>query len=347
MLAAVLRGVHDVGLEERPLPTLLEDTDVLIRVTATMICTSEVHYAEGFLPPCPPFIIGHEFVGVIEEAGAAVTSFKAGDRVMAPPYPFCGKCEICRKGVSGMCPSGRLFGSGESFGNMAGGLAEYVRAPLADSALVKIPDEISDEQAVFVPDMLATGYFGVQNAQLKPGQTLAVIGAGPVGLCATSTARLHDPSQIIVIGRRANRLDAAIKMGATDVVDTAAADPVAEVARLTGGRGVDAVIDAVGSPESIASAVPLLAIGGTLSVIGFPPPGNVGLPLQALTFKNPTLRFGVTDQSNMPFLIDLLRTGKVDVSPLLTHVRPLAEFESAFELFAGKHDNCLKVLLKP
>jgi alcohol dehydrogenase len=136
-------------------------------------------------------------------------------------------------------------------------------------------------------------------------------------------------------------------MGATDVVDAAVADPAAEVERLTGGRGVDAVIDAVGSPESIASAAPLLAIGGTLSVIGFPPPGNVGLPLQAFTFKNPTLRFGVTDQSNMPFLLDLLRTGKVDVSPLLTHVMPLAEFEAAFEMFAGKHDNCLKVLLKP
>jgi alcohol dehydrogenase len=347
MLAAVLRGVHDVGLEERPRPTLQDDTDVLIRVTATMICSSEVHYAEGFLPPCPPFIMGHEFVGVIEEVGAAVTSFTVGDRVVAPPYPFCGKCEICRKGVSGMCPSGRLFGSGESFGNMAGGLAEYVRAPLADAALLKIPDEISDEQAVFVPDMLATGYFGVQNAQLQPGQTLAIIGAGPVGLCAAAIARLYDLSQVIVIGRRTNRLDAAIKMGATNVVDTAAADPVEEVTRLTEGRGADAVIDAVASAESIASAVPLLAIGGTLSVIGFPPPGNVGLPLQALTFKNPTLRFGVTDQSNMPFLLDLLRTGKVDVSPLLTHVRPFTEFESAFEMFAGKHDNCLKVLLKP
>ena len=347
MLAAVLRGVHDVGLEERPRPTLQEDTDVLIRVTATMICTSEVHYAEGFLPPCPPFVMGHEFVGVIEEVGAAVTRFKVGDRVVAPPYPFCGECEICRKGVSGLCPNGRLFGSGESFGNMAGGLAEYVRAPLADAALLKIPDKISDEDAVFVPDMLATGYFGVQNAQLKPGQTVAVIGAGPVGLCAVATARLHDPSQVIVIGRRANRLDAAVKMGATEVVDTAVADPTEEVARLTDGRGVDAVIDAVGSPESMASAAPLLAIGGTLSVIGFPPPGNVGLPLQAFTFKNPTLRFGVTDQSNMPFLMDLLRTGKVDVAPLLTHVMPLAEFESAFKIFAAKQDNCMKVLLKP
>lgn len=347
MLAAVLRGVHDVGLEERPLPALQEDTDVLIRITATMICTSEVHYAEGFLPPCPPFIMGHEFVGVIEEVGPAVTSFKAGDRVVAPPYPFCAECEICLKGVSGLCPEGRLFGSGESFGNMAGGLAEYVRAPLADSALLKIPDEISDERAVFVPDMLATGYFGVQNARLRPGQTVAVIGAGPVGLCAVATARLSDPSRVIVIGRRANRLSAAIKMGATDVVDAAAADPVAEIARLTDGRGVDAVINAVGSPESMASAAPLLAIGGTLSVVGFPPPGSVGLPLQALTFKNATLRFGVTDQSNMPFLLDLLLTGKVDVSPLLTHVMPLAEFESAFEMFAGKHDNCMKVLLKP
>lgn len=347
MLAAVLRGVHDVGLEERPKPTLQEPTDVLIRVTGAMPCTSEVHYADGFLPPCPPFVLGHEFVGVIEEIGVDVRKFAVGDRVITPCYPYCGECDICRKGVSGLCPNGRLFGSGASFGDMAGGMAEYVRAPLADAAMLKIPDEVSDEQAVFVPDMLATGYFGVQNARIEPGQTVVVIGAGAVGLCAVATARTFSPSRIIVVGRRANRLAAATKMGATDIVDVATTDAAEEVARLTDGRGADAVIDAVGDPASIASAVPLLAIGGTLSVIGFPPPGDVGLPLQAITFKNATLRFGVTDQSNMAFLLDLLRTGQVDVSPLLTHVMPLSEFEAAFEMFANKSDNCLKVLLKP
>ena len=346
MKAAVLSGIHQVGLKDVPKPSLVHDTDVLIRVTTTMICTSEVHYAEGFLPPCPPFVLGHEFVGIIEEVGSAVTSLKVGDRVVAPPYPFCNNCDMCRRGITGLCPSGALFGSGEGWGDMSGGLAEYVRAPLADSALLKVPDDISDERAVFVADMLATGYFGVQEADLRPEQTVAVIGAGPVGLCAAQTAQLYSPSQIIVVGRRANRLEAAKQMGATATVDTADQDPVAEVMRLTGGEGVDAVIDAVGSPESIATAGQLLRIGGTISIVGFPPPGDIPFGLQTLIFKNATVKVGLTDQSNMPFLMGLLKSGKVDVDPLITHVMPFGEFDKAFTMFAEKQDNCMKVVLK-
>jgi len=347
MKAAVLSGIHQVGLQDVPKPTLVNDTDVLIRVTATMICTSEVHYAEGFLPPCPPFVLGHEFVGIIEEVGDAVTALKVGDRVVAPPYPFCNACDMCRRGITGLCPSGALFGSGEGWGNMSGGLAEYVRAPLADSALLKIPDGVSDERAVFVADMLATGYFGVQNADLKPQQTVAVIGAGPVGLCAAQTAGLYSPSQIILVGRRTNRLDIGLKMGATAVVDTAELNPAEEVMRRTDGVGVDAVIDAVGSPESFVTASQLLRIGGTLSIVGFPPPGDIPFPLQPLLMKNVTVKMGLTDQSNMPFLMGLLQRGKVDVDLLLTHVMPFDEFDRAFAMFAEKNDNCMKVVLKP
>ena len=193
MKAAVLSGIHQVGLQDVPKPTLINDSDALIRVTATMICTSEVHYADGFLPPCPPFVIGHEFVGVVEEVGSAVTTLKPGDRVVAPPYPFCNACDMCRRGITGLCPSGALFGSGEGWGGMSGGLAEFVRAPLADSALLKIPDDVSDERAVFVPDMLATGYFGVLMADLKPEQTVAVIGAGPVGVVLGSNRAALQP----------------------------------------------------------------------------------------------------------------------------------------------------------
>ena len=290
MRAAVLSGMHDVGLQDVPKPTLINDTDALIRVTATMICTSDVHFAEGLMPPGPPFVIGHEFVGVVEEVGSAVTTLKPGDRVVAPPYPFCNACDMCRSGNNGRCPNGALFGSGEGWGNMAGGLAEFVRAPLADTVLFKIPDDVSDERAVFVSDMLATGYFGVVNAGLKPQQTLAVIGAGPVGLCAVQTARLYSPSQIILVGRRANRLENGRKMGATDVIDTATQDPVEEIMRLTDGQGVDAVIEAVGSSDSLTTAAELLRIGGTLSIVGFPPPGEVPFPLQSLVFKNITVQ---------------------------------------------------------
>jgi alcohol dehydrogenase len=347
MKAAVLSGIHQVGLQDVPKPSLVNDTDVLIKVTATMICTSEVHYAEGFLPPCPPFVLGHEFVGVVEEIGTAVQNLKVGDRVVAPPYPFCNNCDMCRRGITGLCPSGALFGSGEGWGDMSGGLAEYVRAPLADSALLKVPDAISDEQAVFVADMLATGYFGVQQADLKPLQTVAVIGAGPVGLCAVQTARLYSPSQIIVVGRRTNRLELARQMGATATVDTADQDAAAEVMSLTGDQGVDAVIDCVGSPESLETAGQLLRIGGIVSIVGFPPPGDFPVAMQTLIFKNATVKVGLTDQSNMPFLMELLETGRVDVDPLITHVMPFDEFDKAFTMFAEKHDNCMKVVLKP
>lgn len=347
MLAAVLSGIHKVGLQEMPKPTLVKDTDVLIKVTATMICTSEVHYAEGFLPPSPPFILGHEFVGVIEEVGSEVETLAPGDRVIAPCYPFCGVCEMCQKGISGLCPSGALFGSGQGWGNMSGGLAEYVRAPLADSALLKIPDTVSDEDAVFIPDMLATGYFGVANTALKPDQTLAIIGAGPVGLGAALTARLRNPSKIIFIGRRENRLQTALRVGATDIIDTATQNPLEEIQRLTDGRGVDAVIDTVGDTGSITTAAGVVTVGGNVSLLGFPPVGNVEFPMQALMFKNATVRLGVTDQANMPFLMRLVESGKVDVSPLLTHVMPLSDFEMAFEVFAEKRDNCIKIILKP
>ena len=347
MLAAVLRGVHDVGLEERPKPVLVKDTDVILKVTATAICTSEVHYAEGYLPPCPPFIMGHEFVGVVEEVGSAVKLFKKGDRVDAAAYPYCGACEMCRSGITGLCPNGALFGSGEGWGNLSGGLAEYVRVPLADSSLVKIPDNVKDEEALFVGDMLATGFFGVQNCNLKPDQTIAIIGAGPVGLCAVATARLYSPSKIILIGRRANRLEAALKMGATHVVDEASEDTAARINELTDGKGVDAVIEAVGTPQAIATASQVVGIGGTLSIVGFPPPGDFPFPLQSLLMRNVTVKMGLTPQDNMKLLMGLLEKGKVDLKPLITHIMPLKEYSKAFEIFGKKMDNCIKVVLKP
>lgn len=338
---------HEVGLQEVPKPVLKDETDALIRTTATMICTSDVHQVAGYFPECSPFVIGHEFVGVVEAVGSAVKSFKPGDRVLAPPYVYCADCEMCRKGISGLCPHGTVFGHGEIFGDLPGGLAEYVRVPLAESALVAIPDGVTDEEAVFVGDMLATGYFGVVNADVKEGQTLAVFGAGPVGLCAVQLARLQGPSEIILVGRRANRLEVGSAMGADHIIDEAGQNPVEEVMRLTDGRGVDSVIDAVGTPESIHSACEIIAIGGTVSIIGFPEAGDVGFPLQPMMLKNPTIRMGVTDQSNMALLLALLERGDVTVAPLMSHIMPLTEFDKAFAMFAEKRDNCMKVVLKP
>ena len=347
MLAAVMTAHHKVGLQDVPMPTLKTDTDALIRTTATMICTSDVHQVDGYFPECAPFVIGHEFVGVVEEVGTAVKSFKPGDRVLAPPYVYCDNCDMCRRGISGLCPNGTVFGHGEIFGDLPGGLAEYVRVPLAESALVAIPAGVTDDDAVFVGDMVATGYFGVMNADVRPGGTLAVFGAGPVGLCAVQLARLQGPSEIILVGRRAYRLEAGSAMGATHVIDEAARDPVAEIMQRTDGRGVDSVIDAVGTAASIHSSCDVVAIGGTVSIIGFPDAGDIPIPLQSMMLRNPTIKMGVTDQSNMKLLLDLLEKGDVDVSRLISHVLPLSEFEKAFTMFAEKQDNCMKVVLKP
>jgi alcohol dehydrogenase len=347
MLAAVLKGIHQVGLEEVPKPVLQKDTDVILKVTATAICTSEVHYAEGYLPPCPPFIIGHEFVGIIEEVGGAVKLFKPGDRVDVASYPYCGICEHCRKGITGLCPNGALLGSGENFGNLPGGLAEYVRVPLADSSLVKIPDEVSDEEAVFVGDMLATGYFGISNCSLKPGDTVAIIGAGPVGLCAVQAATLYSPSKIILIDLVPYRLEIGLKMGATHIVNAAEQDPVERVMELTDGKGVDAAVEAVGLPTTVNTAGQVVGLGGILSIVGFPPGGNFDFPLQSLLMKNITVKMGLTPQHNMRILMELVAEKKLDVTPLITHRMPFKEFDKAFKMFAEKQGNCIKVILKP
>ena len=220
-------------------------------------------------------------------------------------------------------------------------------SPRADVNLVKIPDGIKDEQAVFIGDMLATGYFSISNCNLKPGAIVVIIGAGPVGLSAAHIARLYSPSKIILAGRRSNRLQAGLKMGATHIVDTDKAESVLEIMKLTNGKGADAVVEAVGSPEAMGTACQVIGLGGTLSFLGFPPPGNIGIPMQSLAFKNVTINVGMSNQNEMQRLMGLMADGMLDVSPMLTHVMPFKEFDKAFKIFAKKEDNCIKVILKP
>ncbi|MGO4872856.1 MAG: zinc-dependent alcohol dehydrogenase [Roseiarcus sp.] len=347
MLAVKLRGAHDIGLEEVPKPVLQKDTDAIIKVTATAPCTSEVHYVEGYLPPCPPFIIGHEFVGIVEEVGSAVKNFKPGDRVDVTTYPYCGGCEMCRKGLTCWCTNGALFGSGEGWGNLAGGQAEYVRVPMADNALVVIPDNVTDEQAVFVGDMLATGYYGAEQCDLKPGQTIVIFGSGPVGLCAAQSAALYSPDKIIAVDFLADRLELALKMGATNIINGSNQDVVAEVMKLTNGKGVDAAIDAVGLPASIDNAIKVLSKGGILTILGVPAPGKFDFPLQDAMFKNLTFKIGMTAQHHINTIMRLLEKGTFNVDPLITHIMPFKEFDKAFKIFANHEDGCIKLILKP
>lgn len=344
-MLAVLQDGTKLTMQEVEKPVLHQDTDVIIRVTATAPCTSDVHV--GYLPPCPPYITGHEFVGVVEEVGTGVKKFKSGDRVSVACFNYCGVCEACRKGITGLCTNGSRFGSGKSFGNLPGGFAEYVRVPLADVNMVRIPDNVSDEQALFVGDMLSTAYYAVTNCRVQPNDTVVIIGGGPVGLCAVNVAKLYSPSKIILVGRRDNRLAAARQLGATDIVDESKENVLERVMELTGGKGADAVIEAVGTPDSMEKACLMAGTGATITMVGFAPPGNIGLPLQAMSFKDVTIRIGMTTLHNTQTIMDLLAAGKLDVSPLVTHVFPFEEFEKAFNIFAKKEDNCIKAILKP
>lgn len=346
MLAGFIKG-SEVALEEAPRPQLEKDTDVILKVAAASICTSDVHFTEGFLPPCPPWIFGHEFCGVVDEIGGAVTTLKPGDRAVPPPVSYCGHCGNCDDGHNGFCFNSGLFGSGASFGNTAGGMAEYVRVPNADQGLVKVPAHVSDEKAVMLSDMLMTGYYAVSEAGIGPGDTLAVIGAGPVGLSAVHVARLFSPTKIILIGRRPNRLKTGLEMGATHAIDSDGEDVVEQVEALTGGRGVTAVVETAGTPESIKTASKVVKLDGTMSLVGAYPGDDFAFPMQTVNMKSLKVKGGLTDVTQMPRLMGLLDAGMLDPSPLVTHTMPLSELEQAFAIFSQKQQDVLKIILRP
>ncbi|MEV5411186.1 alcohol dehydrogenase catalytic domain-containing protein [Thermopolyspora sp. NPDC052614] len=352
MLGVVLRAPHEIGLEQVADPEIKSDTDAILRVTATAICTSDVHYVEGFLPIEAPFLLGHEFVGMVEEVGSRVRSIKVGDRVAVTPYAWCGGCELCRKGMEAWCPNGALFGSGKGWGDLAGGLSEYVRVINADTACVPVPAGVPDEQAAVAVDAFATGLFAIEQCDLRPGQTVAIFGAGPIGLSAVQAAALHSPARIFLVDLLDSRLELGAKMGATDVINSARLDPVDVIRTVTDAghpflSGVDAAADCVGLETTIDQAAKSITKGGVLSIVGVPKPGACGFDLQSAQFANLTIKIGMTGQRNLPRILGLLERGQIDLAPLVTHVRDLKDFEDAFAMFANHADGCLKVVLKP
>ncbi|WOF22856.1 alcohol dehydrogenase catalytic domain-containing protein [Microbacterium betulae] len=352
MQAAVLRGPHDIGLEDVPRPVIEKDTDVIVRVTATAICTSDVHYADGFLPIEEPIRLGHEFVGVVDEVGGGVRTLKRGDRVAVAPYAWCGACSMCRRGQESWCPHGALFGSGKGWGDLAGGLSEYTRVINADTSCIPIPDGIPDEHAVLAGDVFGTGFFAVEQCELQPGQTIAVFGAGPIGLSAVQSAALRSPARIFLVDILDSRLELGLAMGATDVINSGHVDPVEEIRRATDGghpflSGVDAAADCVGIEVTVDRASKSITKGGILSIVGVPHPGSFGIDLQAAQLASQTIKVGMTPQRNMARILGLMERGRIDVAPFVTHVMELKEFDRAFSMFAGHEDGCLKVVLRP
>lgn len=345
MKALYLRDNHVLSLEETENPVIETDGDVIVKVTAAAICGSDIHFWEGKAFSVPNFILGHEFVGVIHETGSAVRRFKPGDRVAVPAIPYCGACDGCKQSEVYKCRQSSMFGWRTPKANLSGGQAEYVRVPYAEVGLVPIPDHVTDKQALLVGDILSTAYFAVTNGAVKPGDDVAIFGAGPVGLCAVACARLFTPGRIILVDLEDNRLAMGERLGATHLLNPKR-DEVAKQIRSITRRGVDLSIDAVGIPAILEDCINVTAKGGIISVAGVGP-AVFNVNMGAMFMKNLTLKTGFVNLNQMDRLMKLIALGKLDVSPIITHEMPLDDIVEAYRVFAEREDGCIKVMIKP
>jgi threonine dehydrogenase-like Zn-dependent dehydrogenase len=348
MRAAVFRGPGRIALEERPVPTV-GPTDALVRVTLTTICGTDVHILKGEYPVAPGLIVGHEPVGVIAALGAAVTGYQVGQRVIAGAITPCGQCDPCLDGHGAQC-GGRAMG-GWRFGNtIDGAQAEYVLVPNAQANLAPIPDALSDEQVLMCPDIMSTGFSGAESGRVRIGDVVAVFAQGPIGLCATAGAKLRGAARIIVVDAVPERLAIARTLGADAAIDYPTQDPVEAIMELTGGRGVDVAIEALGKQETFERCLRVLKPGGVLSSLGVYS-GKLTVPLDAFaaglgdhTIVSTLCPGG---KERMRRLMSVLETGRLDLRPLVTHHFPLDRIEEAYELFASQRDGVLKVAITP
>jgi alcohol dehydrogenase len=323
-------------------PTIREPTDAIVRVDAVTICGTDLHILKGDVPEVQPGrVLGHEAVGTVTAVGSAVRDVAVGDRVLVSCITACGRCRYCREGHYGQC----LGGGGWILGHLIDGTqAEFVRVPHADRSTYKVPYGASDESTVLLADILPTAYeVGVQAAAVRPGDTVAIVGAGPIGLAAILTARLLSPRLIIAIDVADSRLDAARKAGADVTATGASARRVVD--ELTDGLGVDVAMEAVGLPETFEQAVQLVRPGGHVANIGVHG-APATLHLEDVWSKNLTITTGLVDTATTPTLMGLLADGRIDTSQLITHRFSLDEFDAAYEVFSHPAETgALKVLL--
>lgn len=343
MKALVYGGPGRKTLEERPMPTLKDATDALVRITKTTICGTDLHILKGDVPTVAPgTVLGHEGVGVIESVGAGVTTFKPGDRVLISCITSCGKCEFCRKGMYSHCTTG-----GWQLGHLIDGTqAEYVRVPHADTSLYPIPADADEEALVMLSDILPTGFeCGVLNGKVQPGSTVAIVGAGPVGLAALLTAQFYSPARIIVVDLDDNRLEVARRFGATDVVNSADGKAADAVKALTDGRGVDTAIEAVGIPATFGVCENIVAAGGTIANVGVHG-AKVDLHLETLWAHNISITTRLVDTATTGMLLKTVQSKKLDPSVLITHRFSLDQALDAYETFAAAASSkALKVII--
>ncbi|NJR51214.1 MAG: glutathione-dependent formaldehyde dehydrogenase [Leptolyngbyaceae cyanobacterium CSU_1_3] len=389
MKALCWHGANDVRVDNVPDPKILNRRDAILKITSTAICGSDLHLYNGFIPSMQSGdIMGHEFMGEIVELGSAVKNFSIGDRVVVPFTIACGNCFSCNRNLWSLCDNSNpnafmaealygysaagLFGYSHIFGGYAGGQAEYVRVPFADTGLLKIPDELTDEQVLFLTDIFPTGYMAAENCNIKPGDTVAVWGCGPVGQFAIKSAYLLGAERVIAIDRVPERLKMAKEQSGAEVINYEEIDPGEALKEMTGGRGPDSCIDAVGleahgtgldslydqakqsvrletdRPTALRQILVACGKGGTVSI-----PGVYGgvidkLPIGAAFNKGLTLKMGQTHVHNyLRPLLEHIQKGDIDPSYVITHRMKLDDAPKGYEIFKHKKQDCIKIVLTP
>ena len=343
MKALVYHGPGSKSWDDVPDPRIIDPTDAIIGVDATTICGTDLHILKGDVADCPTGrILGHEAVGTVEAVGSAVTTIRPGDRVLVSCVSACGRCEYCRQGHYGQC----LGGGGWILGyKIDGTQADYVRVPFADNSTYPVPAGLTDESVLMLADILPTAYeVGVVNGGIRPGDTVAIVGAGPIGLSAILGAQLYSPSSIIAIDLAAARLDAAKRFGADIILNPANEDVVAHVMSLTGGLGVDVAIEAVGIADTFEMCTRLVRPGGHVANIGVHG-GPASLHLEDLWTRNVTITTGLVDTWSTPRLLKLLRAGQLDAGKFITHHFALPDMLDAYDVFSRASETAaLKVV---
>jgi 2-desacetyl-2-hydroxyethyl bacteriochlorophyllide A dehydrogenase len=344
MRAVTFQAPYEVQVEDRPTPTLSASDDAIVSIEASGICGSDLHLYHGRVKLEPGFTIGHEFVGTVLEAGDDVTRVAVGDRVLGCFHTACGRCFFCLRGAYQKCEQMRVFGHGAALGSLQGTQAEQALVPNANMTLRAVPDGVGDDLALFAGDVMGTGYHAVVSSEIKPGDSVAVLGLGPVGLCAVQVAVAAGAGQVLGIDSVPERLSVARQFGATPVHLTEE-NPRDLVRTVTGGRGVDAAIDAVGHPDALGLAIRLARNAGTVVAIGvYAEPCEVHMGL--VWIKALTLRSGLANViAHVDRVLGMLAAGSLDPTPLVTHHMRLDEAPEAYRMFDQRE--ALKIVLKP
>jgi len=385
MKAAVFHKPGDISVDTVDDPKIEDAGDIILKVTSTAICGSDLHIYDGGIPQAKDLIMGHEFMGIVEEVGPAVQRLKRGDRVVVPFPIACGHCFFCTHGASPNCENsnhkhygpngdlmdqkgGALFGYTDLYGGYSGGQAEYVRVPYADVSPRIVPDNMTDEQVLFLTDIFPTGWAAIDWAQMKGGEVVAIFGSGPVGLMAQKAAWLNGASRVIAIDPLNYRLKRAKEVNKVDTINPHDVDPIEAIRDMTGGRGADVCVDAVGfeaersilekvkatinfekgTDKVIDNCFQAVRRAGTVSIVGVYGTPFDNFPVHRMFDKGITIHQGQAQVLNyIDHLIDLVRDEKVVLDDIISHKLPLSQASHAFDIFKKKEDDCVKVVLKP